>query len=95
MATVAVRCPRCESEDVIKRGRTDSGRQRYLCRNEACAQGSFLLEYRYQGYLPPVKRQIVDMAMNGSGIRDTARVLGISTNTVLSELKKSALSSSR
>jgi hypothetical protein len=28
------------------------------------------------------------MALNGSGIRDTARVLGISTDTVLSELKK-------
>ena len=26
--------------------------------------------------------------MNGSGVRDTARVLGISINTVISELKK-------
>ena len=35
-----------------------------------------------------MKRQIVDMALNGSGIRDTARVLGISKDTVVSELKK-------
>jgi transposase-like protein len=28
------------------------------------------------------------MALNGSGIRDTARVLGVSMNTVISELKK-------
>ena len=28
------------------------------------------------------------MAMNGSGIRDTARVLGISTTTIMSHLKK-------
>jgi transposase-like protein len=28
------------------------------------------------------------MTLNGSGIRDTSRVLGISMNTVLSELKK-------
>jgi transposase-like protein len=28
------------------------------------------------------------MAMNGSGIRDTARVLNISPNTVIEELKK-------
>jgi len=35
-----------------------------------------------------VKEQIVDMAMNASGIRDTARVLHISTNTVMTELKK-------
>jgi transposase-like protein len=73
---------------VIKRGKIDTGGQRYRCRNEACAQGSFLLEYRYQGYLPRVKRQIVDMALNGSGIRHTARVLGISKDTVVSELKK-------
>jgi InsA C-terminal domain len=38
--------------------------------------------------MPSVKRQIIDLAVNGSGIRDTARVLGISTDTVISELKK-------
>ena len=88
MALVAVRCPHCGSNEVIKRGKTDTGGQRYRCRNAVCAQGSFLLEYRYQGYRPRVKRQIVDMALNGSGIRDTARVLGISKDTVVSELKK-------
>jgi insertion element IS1 protein InsB len=86
MALVAVRCPQCGSDEVIKRGKTDTGGQRYRCCNAVCAQGSFLLEYRYQGYLPRVKRQI--MALNGSGIRDTARVLGISKDTVVSELKK-------
>jgi insertion element IS1 protein InsB len=73
---------------VVKRGKTDPGGQRYRCRNEACVQGSFLREYRSQGYLPRVKQQIVDMALNGSGVRDTARVLGISKDTVVSELKK-------
>ena len=29
--------------------------------------------------------------LNGNGIRDTARVLGISTDTVLNELKKKSL----
>ena len=42
----------------------------------------------YAGQSPEVKQQIVDMAMNASGIRDTARVLHISPNTVLAELKK-------
>jgi transposase-like protein len=32
-----------------------------------------------------VKRQIVDMALNASGIRDTARVLHISIHTVIKE----------
>ena len=35
-----------------------------------------------------MKQQMVDMAMNASGIRDTARVLHISPTTVLAELKK-------
>ncbi len=34
------------------------------------------------------QEQIVDMAMNGSGIRDTARVLHVSTSTTIKELKK-------
>jgi transposase-like protein len=42
-----------------------------------------------------VKEQIVDMAMNASGIRDTARVLQVSTNTVMTELKKRPLTSTR
>lgn len=40
------------------------------------------------GYLAQVKQQISDMAVNGSGIRDTARVLKISPTTVIEELKK-------
>ena len=42
----------------------------------------------YPGQSRTVKEQIVDMALNGSGIRDTARVLQVSTSTVIKELKK-------
>jgi transposase-like protein len=42
-----------------------------------------------------VKEQIVDMAMNASGIRDTARVLHISTNPGMTERKKRHLTSTR
>ena len=49
------------------------------------------LNYTYKGYLPEVKEKIAEMAMNGSGIRDTARVLRISPSTVISELKKKSL----
>ncbi|NJP11035.1 MAG: hypothetical protein HC866_17450 [Leptolyngbyaceae cyanobacterium RU_5_1] len=35
-----------------------------------------------------MKQQIADMAVNGSGIRDTARVLKISRTTVTETLKK-------
>src|SRR5499427_5424221 len=49
---------------------------------------TFLLEYTYAGQSLEVKQQIVDMALNASGIRDTARVLHVSPTTVLNELKK-------
>ena len=55
---------------------------------QRCAGRTFLLDYAYKGYSPEVKCQIVDMVMNASGIRDTARVLHVSPNTVINELKK-------
>ena len=88
MTFIAVRCPHCHSEQIVKRGKTGCGTQRYLCQNHTCATGSFLLDYRYLGRLPEVKQQIIDMSLNASGVRDTARVLRISTDTVLSELRK-------
>ncbi len=56
---------------------------------------TFLLDYAYAGQSPEVKQQIVEMAMNASGIRDTARVLHISPSTVLKELKKGNLTCNR
>jgi transposase-like protein len=50
-----------------------------------------LPDYSYAGQSPAVKEQIAEMAMNASGIRDTARVLKISPTTVISELKKKNL----
>jgi len=88
MTFIAVQCPHCRSEQIVKRGKTRRGTQRYLCQNSACTQGSFLLDYRNRGCLPEVKQQIVDMSLNASGVRDTARVLHISTDTVLNELRK-------
>ena len=88
MTLIAVQCPHCLSEQIVKRGKTRRGTQRYLCQNSACTQGSFLLDYRNRGCLPDVKHQIIDMSLNASGLRDTARVLRISTDTVLRELRK-------
>lgn len=40
--------------------------------------------------LVAVKQQIVDMSLNGSIVRDPARVLHVSPSTVIRELKKRA-----
>jgi len=87
MTFIAVRCPHCQSEQIVKRGKTARGTQRYLCQNTHCATGSFLLDYRNRGCVSEVKQQIIDMNLNASEVRDTARSLHISPTTVLSELK--------
>src|ERR671923_713879 len=88
MTFITVRCPHCDSEQIVKRGKTHCGTQRYLCQNTRCTRGSVLLDYRNLGCLREVKQQNIDMSLHASGVRDTARVLRISTDTVLSELKK-------
>jgi insertion element IS1 protein InsB len=88
MTFISVRCPHCHSEQVVKRGKTHRGTQRYLCQNTACNKGSFLLDYRNRGCVPEVRQTIIDMSLNASGVRDTARVLHISTDTVLNEPRK-------
>jgi transposase-like protein len=88
MVLIPVLCPYCHSDQVIKGGKTKAGKQRYKCQNVDCCRYSFQLELTYKGLSPAVKEQIIDMALNGSGIRDTARVLKISPTTVINELKK-------
>jgi len=88
MVSVPVQCPYCQSTAVIKAGKQANGTQRYRCQNEQCARRIFLLQYQDRGRVPEVRRQVVDMVLNGSGIRDTARVLGVSSMTVMSTLKK-------
>jgi insertion element IS1 protein InsB len=90
MTFIAVRCPHCQSDQIVKRGKTARGTQRYLCQNTLCVRGSFLLDYCNRGCLPEVKHMIIDMSLNASGVRDTARSLHICPNTVLRELKKKA-----
>ena len=88
MVLIPVLCPHCQSDRVIKGGTTKACKQRYRCQNADCPHYAFVLNPAYHGHLPEIKDRIVDMALNGSGIRDTARVLQISPTTVMSELKK-------
>jgi len=81
-------CPNCGSNRIIKAGKSTKGIQRYTCQNKDCPTKSFMQEYCYKAYEPGIKKQVIDMAINGSGIRDTARVLGINKNTVIDTLKK-------
>ena len=72
-----IQCPHCGSSKIKKSGK-----------NPDCSTQTFMLDYTYKAYEPGIKEKIVNMAINASGVRDTARVLGINKNTVISTLKK-------
>jgi len=94
MAVVDVLCSYCKSKKVIKNGRSRAGAQRYLCQVSNCGK-TFQLVPSYKAYDRGMKERIVDMALNGSGIRDTSRVLSVAVGTVITTLKKKPVISSK
>jgi transposase len=86
MVYEAVSCPHChQPEAVYRHGRTADGRQGYRC---TVCRRRFHVHYHHAGCQPGTADKIEELALNGSGIRDTARVLGISPQTVMAQLKK-------
>ena len=87
MATINVNCRFCQqAESVRKHGLGTTGFQRFRCLD---CKRTFQLNYAYEAYKLGVKEEIVDMAMNSSGLRETGRVLNIAYNTVLRTFKNS------
>jgi transposase len=86
MVYEAVVCPHChQPEAVYRHGRTADGRQGDRC--TACRR-RFQLHYQPTACQAGTADKIEALALNGSGIRDTARVLGIRPQTVMAHLKK-------
>ena len=86
MVLEAVVCKHCGVTQQVQRfGKTRSGTQRYRCGD---CQRTFVAFYTHKACDPAVQVQLTQMAINGAGVRDTARVLKISRNTVSSQLKK-------
>ena len=88
MVMIAVKCPVCGSTDISKNGKSRNDVQRYLCNAKECGGKSFMQEYKNNGCKPGIEKQIIDMTSNASGIRDISRNLKISTDKVMSTLKK-------
>lgn len=85
MAKVDVTCPFYgQTESVKKHGLGKAKHRRYRC--QMCCR-TFQFDYAYRACLPGMKEQIVDLAMNNEGIRDTAKALHISINAVVRALK--------
>lgn len=67
---------------------TDQVNNQDRCRYSECPRCTFILDYEQSGNKPEIKQKITEMVVNRSRIRDTARVLSVSTHTVIKTLKK-------
>jgi len=68
---------------MVKNGKTSYGKQRYICKN--CKKSS-VVSYTNHAYQPDLNQQIIILTKEGLGIRSTARVLQISTTTLLKRI---------
>ena len=88
MAEAAIKCPHCQSEAVVKYGKTSNGKERFRCQQRPEGGRTFVRSYVYPGCLPTVKQQLVDMTRKGRGSREIARVLHVGPKTGMREVKK-------
>jgi insertion element IS1 protein InsB len=68
---------------MIKYGKTKSGNQRYICK---LCNKTRVENYIYKAYLPKINTDIIVLTKEGVGIRSTARILKISTTTLLKRI---------
>lgn len=76
-------CIYCYSKNIIKNGTTKTRKQQYFCKN--CYK-RFIDFYTYKAYKKNINSQIIQLTKEGLGIRSTARVLNISTTTLLKRI---------
>jgi len=76
-------CLFCKSNKIIKNGFTKNRKQQFYCKN---CHKRFIDYYSYKACNPNVNNQIVLLAKEGMGIRSTARLLTISTTTLLKRI---------
>ena len=76
-----VTCPHCHSQErQVKVGRNRSGSQRYLCR--WCSR-KYTPERKQQGYPEAMRRQAIQMYVDGMNFRRIGRTLKVTHRTVI------------
>ena len=76
-------CRYCYGCSIIKNGTTKTGKQQYFCKN---CRKRFIAFYTYQAYRDNINALIIRFTKEGLGIRSTARLLSISTTTLLKRM---------
>lgn len=84
-ATKAATCPNCDSEQLVKDGKTSSGSQRYLCKS--CGK-SRVLNPKRTDYTDKQKERILRTYREGTSLRGLERIFGVARQTVSDWLKK-------
>jgi len=82
MIGIAVRGPSWQSEQIVQHGKTRRGTQRSLDHHTACIPQRCLLAYRCQGRVPEVQQPSMALRLHARGVRETARGLYSSPETV-------------
>jgi len=67
----------------VKNGRTKNNKQQYYCK---ICNHRFIENYTYQAYNSDINKSIILLTKEGLGIRSTARILKISTTTLLKRI---------
>lgn len=85
MVAIALRCPYCASERLVRYGTTPNGKRRYRCR--ACGR-----QHRERpgsnAYSDAERETILRAYQERSSLRGLSRTFGVSRNTVTAWLKK-------
>ena len=77
--------PHSHGTAIVRHGQTQHSKHRYQCRDKGCMGRTFLLAESSPGASLLVTAPIVEMALPARGMRDTARVVHVRTNTVMPE----------
>ena len=88
MVTITLKCRHCESEKIVRDGRTPQGKQRYWCHD--CNRSS-CENPQPNGYPEAEKEIILKAYEERSSMRGLERVFGVSRKTVRSSQKSKNL----
>ena len=79
---IILSCPKCRSENISKNGH-NRGAQRYVCK-----ECKVTFSEKPPQFSREVKKQAIEMVLNGVGIRKTAKFVGSSATSVINWLKE-------
>ncbi len=82
---VNLKCIHCQSENLVRNGKTNNGKQCYLCND--CSKMS-RDNPQPNGYTPDEREQIIAAYQERSSLRVLTRTFGVARNTVSGWLKE-------